>query len=897
MILHAIELAYVGRFRTPVRLGPFAPGLNVISAPNEAGKSTLLRAAARGLFDRHTTKSDEIKALQPAGTDLAPFVAVEFETAAGRFRIEKTFLQTPRSLLKEWQGGAWQPVAEADHADKRLQQLLQSGLPGKGATKPEHWGLLGFLWARQGEPAEWPGLEGAGLGEKIRARLARVELDPVIARLQAQLAATADALLTGGGKPKVGGAWATAEADLAALETDLAAVRRTQADLDEIHRRYRQADADVGRLEQEHAERLAAAGTAREQAAAAERLRHDLETHRRALGPAQERLGAVTADADAAAQRGAALAAARAALRQAETDTQTAAQAQAAARTRLETAQAARPGREAEVAALRAKHRRAQALLRGRRLAEEAGALDRRVAQATALAAETAELAAKLAALPALTPAKLRQLEERADAVRTLRAQTEALGLTVELTPERAAAVEIGEGGAAPRREELPAGETRRLQSPQALDLRLAGWGRVTVRSGARDAQTAAADLARAETALAEALAAAEVPDVAAGREALAARQELAHRLKTKEAALAPHLGEFADAAALQAAAAGAARRAEAQAAAVAATAEEQALGSAEWEAAEAAAAAALPGAEQALQEFGRQLDALAAAERAAGERVGAAQLALERGRAAVRTLEAQIADLAARYPAGLDAAKQAAQLAFAQAEARVAATTLALPPEFEKLPERNKRAAAALQQIADTLTARRSERDEAKGKLESLGGQGLYSRETELTDRLNEAALRRDAARTQAWCARLAHDLIDRRKQAATKAVLTPLEERLTAALAELSGETGRRVFLDEQLQIAGVGPTRESAHAFELLSQGAKEQLLLCLRLAVAQELAADEPQVLILDDVLVNTDPVRQERILDVLGAAAARLQIVILTCHDDRYRGTGTVLKFA
>ncbi len=156
---------------------------------------------------------------------------------------------------------------------------------------------------------------------------------------------------------------------------------------------------------------------------------------------------------------------------------------------------------------------------------------------------------------------------------------------------------------------------------------------------------------------------------------------------------------------------------------------------------------------------------------------------------------------------------------------------------------------------------------------------------------------MRRDAARTQAWCARLAHDLIDRRKQAATKAVLTPLEERLTAALAELSGETGRRVFLDEQLQIAGVGPTRESAHAFELLSQGAKEQLLLCLRLAVAQELAADEPQVLILDDVLVNTDPVRQERILDVLGAAAARLQIVILTCHDDRYRGTGTVLKFA
>ena len=79
--------------------------------------------------------------------------------------------------------------------------------------------------------------------------------------------------------------------------------------------------------------------------------------------------------------------------------------------------------------------------------------------------------------------------------------------------------------------------------------------------------------------------------------------------------------------------------------------------------------------------------------------------------------------------------------------------------------------------------------------------------------------------------------------------------------------------------------------------MSQGAKEQLLLCLRLAVAQELAADEPQILILDDVLVNTDSARQERILDVLGAQADRLQILILTCHPDRYRGVGQTLLLA
>ncbi|HRE08194.1 MAG TPA: AAA family ATPase [Opitutaceae bacterium] len=188
MILHAIELTHVGPFRETVRVGPFARGFTLLEAPNESGKSTTLRAAARALFDRHTTKSEEIKSLQPAGTDLAPRVAVEFETREGRFRIEKTFLLAPRSLLQRWNDGRWEAMAEADAADRRTQELLESTLPGRGATQPEHWGFLGFLWARQGEPAEWPSLDGAGVGQRIRARLAKVEIDPVIDAIEGRLA-------------------------------------------------------------------------------------------------------------------------------------------------------------------------------------------------------------------------------------------------------------------------------------------------------------------------------------------------------------------------------------------------------------------------------------------------------------------------------------------------------------------------------------------------------------------------------------------------------------------------------------------------------------------------------------------------------------------------------------
>ena len=895
MILHALELTYVGRFRDTVRLGPFAPGLNVLAAPNESGKSTAIRAAARALFDRHTTKGDDIKSLQPAGTELAPRIAVEFETRAGRFRIEKTFLLSPRSLLKQWQSGSWQPIAEADQADQRVQALLQSALPGKGSTKPEHWGFLGFLWARQGEPTCWPALDDPAVGQRIRARLARVELDPVIEQLRARLATSAETILTANGKPKAGGPLATAEDDLLAIETELAALRQTRADLDTTHQRYQHAEASVAQLDKEHADRSAAAAKLHADTLATERLRGELHARQQALATAQEKLAALAKDTDALALRHAEIAATQAAFTKAETLGLASEQRLLEIRARLDAAQAERPKHESHLQALRTEHQRLQSLLKLRQLTVSAAALAKQLAKAEAAAAEIATLDARRAKLPSLTPAKLRKLEDLAESVRTLRTQLKALGLTVELTADHDTTVtaEPQASGLNPQ-SSLASGKTHRLHSPQALDLKLAGWGRIVIRSGAQDAQNAAAQLAEAETSLREALQHAEIATLDAAREAVATRQDLDTQLKTANAALGPHLGDHGTLEKLREASATATRRAGALTADLQPTAEEQARSLTDLETSDARHAESVPAAEKALKGFDKHLDQLRADERTATQAAQDAAKLVNDHRALQRTLETQASDLAARYPGGIETAKTAAQLAFAQAEARVIATKADLPPDFEKLPERNKRAAAALQQLANELISRRADRDQAKAVLETLGGQGLYSRETELEERQVEATLRRDAARAQGWSTRIAHDLIEHRKQAATKAVLTPLEHRLTTALAELTGDHTRQVFLDEHLQIDGLGRTREAAHAFDHLSQGAKEQLLLCLRIAVAQELAADEPQVLILDDVLVNTDQVRQERILDVLGTLSTRLQILILTCHPDRYRGIGEAL---
>ena len=890
MILHSLELTHVGRFRETVRIGPFAPGLNILSAPNESGKSTALQAAARTLFDRHTTKSEEIKALQPAGTSLAPRVTVEFETGAGHFRIAKTFLQKPESRLSQLRSGSWELLAEADDADKRVQELLQSSLPGRGATRPEHWGFLGFLWARQGAPAVWPGLDDPDVGQRIRARLARVELDPVIEELRIRLASAADAIITSTGQSRVGGPLRSADDDLAGIEAALEEIRRTREKLEESHRQFQQSDAEVLRLESEQADQTTAASALREQALATERLSGELSARRQALTSAKEKLAVLAADAGTLSRLHSDCKETETALDRARTAAKEAEQTLTELRAGLDTRQAEQPEHEKHLQSLRSALQRLRDLLKLRRLNADAEILAKQLEKAEAATVEIAALESRRTALPALTPTQLRKLEDKSESIRILRAQLLALGLTVELTPDLDAVVE-NLGDSAAERQKLPGGQSHRLQSPRALDLRLEGWGRVLIRSGSLDAQSAASDLTQAETALSEALQQGGVSSVDAAREAAATRKELDAQIKAATHGLTPHLGDHKTLDALREAAATAKHRAEALTGSLSPTPDEAVISLTDLETAEATQSEAVPAAEKSLAEFSKKLALLRTDERTAVERVQETTKLAGEHEARLRVLETQIKDLSARYPEGIDPAKTAAQLAFAEAEARVLATEKDLPPDFEKLPERNKRAAASLQQIANELQTRRTDRDQARAVLQTLGGQGLYSRETELEERKAEAILRRDAARSQAWCARVAHDLIEHRKQAATKAVLTPLENRLTTAFAELTGDSARQVFLDEHLQISGIGRTRDETHAFDQLSQGAKEQLLLCLRLAVAQELGADEAQVLILDDVLVNTDPVRQERILDVLGSQAERLQILILTCHPDRYRGVG------
>ena len=894
MILHGIEITHTGGFRQPIRVGPFARSLNVLAAANESGKSTLIRAAVRALFDKHTSKDSDIKSLRPVGSELAPKVAVDFETSSGRYRIEKTFLTAPRSTLQQMRDGAWQLIAEADAADQRVQKILNATLPSRGASKPEHWGLLGFLWARQGERAEWPDLATDEPSQRIRNHLVRVEIDPVIERIRAALTNEADAILTDTGKPKAKGSLETAETELARIDGEIVSVSQLRAQLEDQHGRFDQLNAEVAALESEHTESERRSQELLEQAKKASHLQIELEKLTADHQQASERLQTITRDA------GSLLKWKRELDEAAETIEQIAKTTQDAEATILQTRAALGQKEkqlgeiEERLVALRQSHARAGSLLKMRQAATETARLQKQSERAGKAAAELAGLEQKRAQLPNVSAAALRKLEEIDSRIRDLRAQARVSGLSIALTPDKDAEIAWKQSGAE-KTEKLKAREEHALQADQQMDLHLAGWGKIMVRSGAKELRELSKELEQCQGSLDQALLAAQSPSIEAARESLAARQDLDTRIKAGQSALRDLLGEQTSAADLAKLAAESQKQTEALSAQLQPNSDEQKLASVEIEASQVKFAASIATAEKEAKAVSAAIDSARRDERAA---LDAAQSARQKHTALQiqhKTLETKLDEMLTRYTGQLDEGLAAAQRDFVQTEARLKVAQSQMPPDFAQLPDRSKRAARALQEVADQLQNKRTERDAIRGALTTLGGQGLYSRETDLIERREDVLRRRDSAKARGWAARIARDLIEFRKQAATRAVLTPLEDRLSGVFARMTADTTRRVFLDENLQITGVGRTREECHAFDLLSQGAKEQLLLCLRLAAAQELATAEPQVLILDDVLVNTDTIRQQRILDVLTEAAHQLQIIILTCHADRYRGIGETMK--
>ncbi len=136
----------------------------------------------------------------------------------------------------------------------------------------------------------------------------------------------------------------------------------------------------------------------------------------------------------------------------------------------------------------------------------------------------------------------------------------------------------------------------------------------------------------------------------------------------------------------------------------------------------------------------------------------------------------------------------------------------------------------------------------------------------------------------------RLLRTTVEQSRNAALAAIAAPVEAAATRTLQRIAGNRLGRVQLGEAFEPTQMTPgIADAPVSIESMSGGEREQIYLATRLALADVLAKGERQLVVLDDVLVATDSGRFARVMRILEEAAQRLQLLILTCHPERYRG--------
>lgn len=150
MLIHELEIDdFRGIGHLALRDLPDA-GVILIAGDNEQGKSTIMEAVDTVLNVKHRSSAQLVKALQPVGQDVASRVSLKLTVGEVTFRITKQFNRRKSATLD-----ILSPHPEnltGDQAEDRLAQILAEN------TDPQ---LLQTLFMRQGEVAA--GIQAVGI--------------------------------------------------------------------------------------------------------------------------------------------------------------------------------------------------------------------------------------------------------------------------------------------------------------------------------------------------------------------------------------------------------------------------------------------------------------------------------------------------------------------------------------------------------------------------------------------------------------------------------------------------------------------------------------------------------------------------------------------------------------
>lgn len=874
MKLTRVRLESFRRFRQPLEISGLAPGLNLIAAPNEAGKSTVAEAIRAAFLERH--RSSSVAYLRPWDEPSAtPVVEVDFSWQRREYRLSKAFLGRKRChLLIDGK------ALDGAEAEDYLAEMMGFRFARKGASDPSDMGVPGLLWIRQGDAhdlAQRVRHAGQQLRDALSDSLGELSAsdgDEVLAQVREARGALLHAAT---GSPK--GDYALALKQRDALRDEVRTLEQRIAlfheDIDRLARlRTEQVQAQQQRpweqlaSEREQAQiRLAQAeGLAERRKEAAERLRQCQAQ----VAAQQLRVEHLRQQEIALAERQAALAvvqqrsaAARTALARQEQLAQQALKAHGQAQAMLEAARLRQRIVEAE--------RQAQVAQR------QVEQLEERLRQAEAAQDNCRELEAQ-ARQQRLTAADLKRLQALEQSVRLAQARLEAAATTVDYALQSGATILAGD-------DRLDG--NGRITLAAATLFQLPGLGSLRILPGGAELEALRASHEGLQQQLTALLIDLGVADVGAAQARARQHDQLVAQAEAARQVAASYAPQGSPA-----------LRAELE------QARQQWQESRQWlaqrQAVGSAGPEAIPGLEEAsaaAAQAQRQHEQLAQALQDSRLQAGVAEAEL-----AAAMAEVQRAQAALTAP-DREAQQRLALLELANArgdEAQAQARLEALDAELQALDLDFLR--QDVKRLADSEGIQRQRYQERERQLAELGSRldimGSAGLEEDLADRrlqLQQAERRaQDLARRASALDYLLQGL-DAARGKMMRRLHAPLQKHLERYLRILF--PGASVELDDDLvpgQITRAGSQGLENGALMDLSHGAREQIGVLARLAYADLLQeAGRPALVILDDALVHSDEGRLGQMKRVLYDAASRHQILIFTCHPAAWEDLGVL----
>jgi hypothetical protein len=191
-----------------------------------------------------------------------------------------------------------------------------------------------------------------------------------------------------------------------------------------------------------------------------------------------------------------------------------------------------------------------------------------------------------------------------------------------------------------------------------------------------------------------------------------------------------------------------------------------------------------------------------------------------------------------------------------------------------------------------DALRETREELEINSGQLHQSVGtmtahEELYAELCRAQEELRDALRKQRQVEVEANGLVLLRNALLETQQVLEDELVSPLRERISERLDKLTHGAYRDIRISTDFTPQELLTPDEQSAPVEDLSFGTREQVAFLSRLCLADLLSETERQVVVFDDSLVHTDDKRMLVACELLHEAAQISQVIILTCHPERF----------